>query len=112
MSNAEITADIISIIRKQALGIPLLNHEDRIRQAVNALRKAHNFSKTELNWLDRIEKYLLKETVLTVDSFNEAIQFKEKGGFATVNKVFGNHLSELINELNHYLYNLDIAQSA
>lgn len=112
MSNAEITADIISIIRKQALGTPLLNHEDRIRQAVNALRKAHNFSKTELNWLDRIEKYLLKETVLTVDSFNEAIQFKEKGGFATVNKVFGNHLYELINELNHYLYNLDIAQSA
>lgn len=112
MSNAEITADIISIIRKQALGTPLLNHEDRIRQAVNALRKAHNFSKTELNWLDRIEKYLLKETVLTVDSFNEAIQFKEKGGFATVNKVFGNHLYELINELNHYLYNLDTAQSA
>lgn len=112
MSNAEITADIISIIRKQALGTPLLNHEDRIRQAVNALRKAHNFSKTELNWLVRIEKYLLKETVLTVDSFNEAIQFKEKGGFASVNKAFGNQLHELIKELNHYLYNFDTTQSA
>lgn len=112
MSNAEITADIISIIRKQALGTPLLNHEDRIRQAVNTLRKAHNFSKTEQNWLDRIEKYLLNETVLTVDTFNEAIQFKERGGFSALNKVFGNQLYELINELNHYLYNLDTAQSA
>jgi len=112
MSNAEITADIISIIRRQALGIPLLNHEDRIRQAVNTLRKAHHFSKTELNWLNRIEKYLLKETVLTVETFDEAVQFKERGGFPVLNKVFGNQLCELIKELNHYLYNLDTAQPA
>ena len=112
MSNAEITADIISIIRKQALGTPLLNHEDRIRQAVNTLRKTHNFSKSEQNWLDRIEKYLINETVLTVDSFNEAPQFRNRGGFSFFNKVFGNQLHELINELNQYLYNLDTTQSA
>lgn len=112
MSNAEITADIISIIRKYALDAPLLNHQDRIRQAVDTLRKAHNFSKTELNWLNRIEKYLLNESVLTVDTFNEAIQFKEKGGFSALNKVFGNRLHELIDELNHYLYYLDTSQTA
>lgn len=112
MSNAEITADIISIIRKQALGAPLLNHEYRIRQAVNSLRKAHPFSKTELNWLDRIEKYLLKETVLTADTFNEAPQFQERGGFPVLNKIFGNQLHELIQELNRYLYNPTAEQSA
>lgn len=112
MSNAEITADIISIIRKQALGAPLLNHEYRIRQAVNSLRKAHPFSKTELNWLDRIEKYLLKETVLTADTFNEAPQFQDRGGFPVLNKIFGNQLHELIQELNRYLYNPTAEQSA
>lgn len=112
MSNAQITADIISIIRKQVLGIPLLNHKDRIQKAVDCLRKAHDFSKTELNWLDRIEKYLINETVLTADTFNEAIQFRDRGGFVALNKVFGNQLQELINELNHYLYHHDTEQSA
>ncbi len=111
MSNAEITADIISIIRKQALGTPLLNHEERIRRAVNSLRRKHNFSTRELNWLARIEKYLLNETVLTADTFNEEVQFRQSGGFSAYNKVFGNQLRELIDELNHYLYN-DTAQSA
>ncbi len=112
MSNAQITADIISIIRKQILGTPLLNHEERIQQAVDTLRKAHDFSEKELNWLDKIEKYLIKATVLTADTFNNATQFREKGGFPILNKVFGNRLQELINELNHYLYHHNTEQSA
>ena len=34
-----------------AFGSTLISHEARIRQAVDKLKKAHKFSKQELNWM-------------------------------------------------------------
>lgn len=105
LSNVEITADIISLIRRYALGAELINHSDKISKAVKRLRAAHNFSDAELKWLDRIEKYLLNETLIDVSSFNEAnTAFKQSGGFERINKVFDNGLANILNELNNYLY--------
>ena len=104
LTNQEITADIITLIRRYALGSKLVSHEARIREAVKKLKDAHNFSKQELNWLKRIETYLLKESVLNVRVFDEDSRFKADGGFATFNKKFGGKLEELVLELNEYLY--------
>ena len=71
MTNEEITADIISLIRRYAIGSALISHEARIRKAVDKLKKAHNFSKQELNWIARMEKYLMEESVLNVTVFDE-----------------------------------------
>jgi type I restriction enzyme R subunit len=79
-------------------------HEARIRQAVEKLKNTHNFSRQEISWIDRMEKYLLEENVLNVDVFDEDGRFKEKGGFEKINKVFGNKLESIITELNDYLY--------
>ena len=104
LTNQEITADIITLIRRFALGSKLVSHEARIREAVKKLKDAHNFSKQELNWLKRIETYLLKESVLNVRVFDEDSRFKADGGFATFNKKFGGKLEEIVLELNEYLY--------
>lgn len=104
MTNEEITADIISLIRRYAIGSTLISHEARIRRAVDKLKKAHNFSKQELNWITRMEKYLMEESVLNVTVFDEDGRFKAQGGFAKINKVFGNKLESIILELNEYLY--------
>lgn len=104
MTNEEITADIISLIRRYAIGSTLISHEARIRQAVDKLKKAHNFSKQELNWIARMEKYLMEESVLNVSVFDEDGRFKAQGGFHKINKVFGNNLENIILELNEYLY--------
>ena len=105
ISNAEIAADIISIIRRFALGAPLLNHEDKIKNAVNKLRAAHNFSANELKWLSRIEKYLLNESLINAATFDEAgTAFKNFGGFKNLDKVFGGNLQKIIDELNFYIY--------
>lgn len=58
-TNQDIAADIISFIRSQAVGSDLLGHEERIQKAVTKLKLAYNFSKMELDWLERIEKFLL-----------------------------------------------------
>lgn len=104
MTNEEITADIISLIRRYAIGSTLISHEARIRRAVDKLKKAHKFSKQELNWITRMEKYLMEESVLNVTVFDEDGRFKAQGGFAKINRVFGNNLESIILELNEYLY--------
>jgi type I restriction enzyme R subunit len=59
----------------------------------------------ELKWINRIEKYLLNESVINLDSFDESgTAFKTEGGFKRINKVFGGYLQNIIDELNFYLY--------
>ena len=104
VTNEEIAADIISLIRRYAIGSTLISHEARIRRAVDKLKKAHSFSKQELNWLARMEKYLMEEFVLNVSVFEEDGRFKAQGGFAKLDKVFRNQLENIVLELNEYLY--------
>lgn len=104
LTNEEIAADIISLIRRYAIGSSLISHEARIRRAVDKLKKAHNFSKQEMSWIGRMEKYLMEESVLNVQVFDEDSRFKTYGGFAKINKVFQNKLENIVIELNEYLY--------
>lgn len=104
MTNQDMTADIISLIRRYAIGSPLVSHEERIKRAVERLKKNHNFSKMELNWIARIEKYLIEESVINISVFDEDSRFKAQGGFGKIDKVFQLQLRNVIRELNGYLY--------
>lgn len=104
ITSEEITADIISLVRRYAIGSPLVSHQARIRRAVDKLKKAHNFSRVELNWLNRIESYLLNESVMNVKVFDEDERFKTNGGYKRLNQIFRNNLEGIITELNEYLY--------
>ena len=104
LTNEEMAADIISIIRKYALGSSLISHEARIRNAVKKLCRSHEFTKQEQTWIKRMEDYLLNESVLNIQVFDEDSRFKAQGGFSKVNKVFENKLESIVLELNKYLY--------
>lgn len=104
LTNEEIMADIISLIRRYAIGSTLISHEARIHRAVEKLRKKHNFSKQEQSWISRIEKYLLGESVMNIKVFDEDSRFASYGGFKKINKVFQNNLESIVLELNEYLY--------
>ncbi|MCI8518529.1 MAG: type I restriction-modification system endonuclease [Hungatella sp.] len=104
LTNEEMAADIISLIRRYAIGSSLISHEARIRRAVDKLKKAHRFSRQELSWIVRMEKYLMEESVLNVTVFDEDGRFKAQGGFVKIDKVFGNQLERIVLELNEYLY--------
>lgn len=55
MTSEDIAADIITLIRRYAIGSHLLSHEERIKGAVARLKKAHSFSAQEFPWLKRIK---------------------------------------------------------
>ncbi len=104
MTNEDIAADIISFIRQRSLGDALVSKEERIHSAIVMTKAAHpELNKVQLNWLERIEAYLLKEVVLNKESF-EAPQFKIKGGYAAIDKAFGNKLDAIIDEINDHMY--------
>ena len=104
LTNEEMAADIISLIRRYAIGSTLISHDARIRRAVDKLKKAHNFTKQELSWISRMEKYLMEESVLNITVFDEDSRFMSNGGFTKINKVFANKLESIVLELNEYLY--------
>lgn len=104
LTNEEMAADIITLIRRYAIGSALISHEARIRKAVDKLCKAHDFTKQELNWIKRMGKYLIEESVLNVKVFDEDSRFKGDGGFVAINKKFSGKLEDIVLELNEYLY--------
>lgn len=103
MTNQDIVADIIAFIRQQALGSTLISHEQRVKHAFAKLRVNHDFNKTQLDWLKRIEKVLLEESVLDEQIF-EVGAFKNAGGFTIIDRRFGGKLRKIMTELNEYLY--------
>lgn len=103
MTNQDIVADIIAFIRQQALGSALVGREQRVKHAFAKLRTNHEFNKTQLDWLKRIEKALLEESVLDEQIF-EVGAFKNAGGFTIIDRRFGGKLREIMTELNEYLY--------
>jgi len=98
-TNEEMAADIITLIRRYALGSTLLSHEERIKRAVARLKANNHFSKIEEKWIDRIESYLIHESVLNENVFKEEERFKGK-----IQKQFKHDLGAMVKELNTYLY--------
>ena len=103
-ADTEIAADIISLIRRAALGSPLVSHEDRIRRAVKKLKEAHQFTSMEENWLKRIEQYLIHDSVIRAETFDEDPRFRSAGGYSRIDKAFRGRLGDILRELNTYLY--------
>lgn len=112
--NEEIAADIIGFIRQQALGDPLIDHEERIKNAMKKIYGMKAWPKVQRSWLERIEKQLLKESVLDPDpeqAFNVE-PFKSRGGYKQLNKIFDGELDSIVNRINSSLYVSDEKEQA
>jgi len=102
-TNEDIAADIISFIRRQALGDPLLSHDERIKQAMKKVYSLKTWTKLQRQWLERIGKQLVAETVFEHEDFNKGA-FKAHGGFDRINKIFEGNLNTVLAEINNALY--------
>lgn len=104
--NEDIAADIISFIRQQALGDPLISHEERIEGAMKRIYDMKVWTKVQKDWLKRIEKQLLQESVLdpNPEKAFEVEPFKSKGGYKQLNKIFDGEMDIIVNTINTALY--------
>lgn len=103
IKNTDIVADIISYVRNAVLNVPVYNREDKIKIAFDKLLKAHSFNKIQTDLLEKIKSYMLHESLLNAETF-EAPAFKMDGGFRRFNVKFEGRLTEIIREINNYIY--------
>lgn len=105
LKNEEIVADIISFIRQQALGSPLESNEERVKRAVTRIKKEYSLTKHQENWINRIEKVMLKEVVIDKETLDTGSFKAQGGGFDRINNVFfKGKLDEIINKLKKYMF--------
>jgi type I restriction enzyme, R subunit len=101
--NEKIAADIISFIRRQALGDPLVSHEDRIRNAMTRIYGMRDWTAIQRQWLERIEKQLISQSVLDREDFDRGA-FANSGGFNRLNKIFQGNFQQVLDAINETLY--------
>lgn len=97
------SADIIAFIRTLALDTELVPPQQRVKNAINKIRASRSWNKTQLKWIERFEKQLLAETILTKQDL-DLQPFVSEGGFARLNNIFEDKLEPLIVKLNEYLF--------
>ncbi|PGY11125.1 type I restriction-modification system endonuclease [Bacillus sp. AFS031507] len=104
--NEDIAADIISFIRQAALGEALVDHETRIKQAMQKVYSLHDWTPRQKKWLERIEKQLLQVPVLAPtaeEAFSEE-PFRTSGGYKLLKREFGDYIDTVVTTINENLY--------
>lgn len=104
----DVAADIISYIRTLMIGNILISKEERVKKAMRKIYQMKNWNRTQLNWLERIEKQMLAETIVHKEDLDKE-PFVEAGGFNRLDKIFENQLGDILDKMNEYLYENQIA---
>lgn len=103
MTNEDIAASIIGFVRRAALGDPLVPYGERVDRAMEKILKSRNWTTPQRQWLERIGKQLKQETVVDREAFDQG-QFKDKGGFSRINKIFNGQLETILTEISDQLW--------
>lgn len=101
-TNQDIAASIIGYIRRAALGEPLIPFEQRVNQAMQRIYQNHNWTPAQRNWLDRLAKQIIFEIVIDKEFINH--RFTDSGGAKQLDKILGNQLDTVLDELSEAIW--------
>jgi type I restriction enzyme R subunit len=101
-TNQDIAASIIGHIRRAALGEPLIPFEQRVAQAMQRIYQSHHWLPAQRKWLERLAKQLVHEVIIDRDFVNS--RFGEQGGAKQLDKVLGNQLDSVLDELSNAIW--------
>ena len=101
-TNKDIAASIIGHIRRAALGEPLIPFEKRVAEAMDRIYTQHNWTPAQRKWLERLAKQLVHEVIIDRAFVNA--RFAEDGGARRLDKVLGEQLDTVLEELNEAMW--------
>ncbi|HEY9640068.1 MAG TPA: type I restriction-modification enzyme R subunit C-terminal domain-containing protein [Coleofasciculaceae cyanobacterium] len=67
------------------------------------LLKSRSWTAPQRQWLERIGKELKQETIVDREAFDQE-QFRDKGGFTRINKIFEGQLEALLTEVGDRIW--------
>lgn len=101
-TNKDIAASIVGHIRRAAIGEPLVPFEQRVAAAMDNIYASHNWTPAQRKWLERLAKQLIHEVVIDRDFVNQ--RFGDHGGARQLDKVLGNQLDTVLDELGEAIW--------
>lgn len=101
-TNRDIAASIIGHIRRAALGESLVPFEQRVASAMDRIHTQHNWLPAQRRWLDRLAKQLVHEVIIDREFVNN--RFADNGGAKQLDKVLGEQLDTVLEELNEAMW--------
>lgn len=101
-TNQDIAASIIGHIRRAAFGEPLVPFEQRVAQAMLRIYQLHSWLPAQRRCLDRLAKQLVHEVIIDRDFVNH--RFSEQGGAKQIDKLLGNQLDSILDELSDAIW--------
>lgn len=101
-TNQDIAASIIGHIRQAAFGEPLVPFETRVAQAMQRIYQSHQWLPAQRKWLERLSKQLVHEVIIDRDFVNT--RFGEQGGAKQLDKVLGNQLDNVLEQLGEAIW--------
>ncbi|WP_323750376.1 type I restriction-modification system endonuclease [Marinobacter sp.] len=101
-TNKDIAASIIGYIRRAALGEALVPFEDRVANAMDRILTQHNWTANQRKWLERLSKQLVHEVIIDREFVNN--RFADDGGARQMDKILGDQLDTVLEELNEAMW--------
>lgn len=99
----EIAARIIGFIRQAALGEALTPWEQRVDNALEKILNSQPWKTPQKQWLELISKQMKATTIVDEVALNQGI-FKTQGGVKRANKLFGQPITEVLEQFNQALW--------
>lgn len=102
--NEDVVASIIGFVRQAALGDPMLSDEERLASAKRRILSTKNWNTKQRQWLDRIFKDLGRNAPVLDREILDNGEYKNRGGFKRLDKVFDKELAQLITQINEAIW--------
>ena len=102
-NNVDIAATIIGYIRNAILDMPVEPYEDRVNYAMRGVLTSQNWTQPQRQWLDRIGKQFVQNTLVDRDALDEG-EFRANGGFKRLDKVFDGKLENVLQQISEQIW--------
>jgi type I restriction enzyme R subunit len=103
-TNADIAASIIGFVRQSALGDALVPYDERVGNAMKGLLASKPWTQPQRQWLERIGKQLVVETIVDREALDDGEFKKQGGGFERINKQFDGKLDAILGDLREAIW--------
>ena len=100
VENVNITADILSYIKKVLKGSTILDKEEKILDIEKRIKRLNNWNPVQLKIIEKIISQLRENSYLTEEDFSTGIFKDNFGGYNKINQKLEDKLADIVSIIN------------
>ena len=100
MKNVNITADILSYIKKVLKGSTIIDKKEKIQDIEKRIKRLENWNPGQIKIIEKIISQLRENSYLTEEDFKTGILKDGLGGYKNIDKNLKGNLKDIIDIIN------------